>query len=83
VAQKDAPIYREWIGTLDGLVSADIKAEVSGYLVKKGHLLFQIDPRPLDAALAQTQGRAVNGSGRSRSSVKRVASAVSEGLVAV
>jgi hypothetical protein len=32
VGQKDVPIYTEWIGTLDGLVNADIKAQVSGYL---------------------------------------------------
>ena len=66
VQQRDVPIYKEWIGTLDGLVNADIKAEVSGYLtqqaytegsfVKKGQLLFQIDPRPFQAALDQTQG---------------------------
>src|SRR4051795_8470725 len=52
VIQKDVPIYHEWIGTLDGFVNADIKAEVSGYLtqqaytegtfVHKGQLLFQI-----------------------------------------
>ena len=35
VVQKDVPIYREWIGTLDGFVNADIKAEVSGYLISK------------------------------------------------
>src|SRR6202165_1306423 len=56
VEQRDVPIYSEWIGTLDGMVNADIKAQVSGYLerqeytegsmVKKGQLLFQIDPRP-------------------------------------
>jgi RND family efflux transporter MFP subunit len=74
VQQKDVPIYGEWIGTLDGLVNADIKAQVSGYLleqaykegtfVKKGQLLFQIDPRPFqaivdqtDAQLAQAQGQ--------------------------
>jgi RND family efflux transporter MFP subunit len=66
VEQKDVPVFREWIGTLDGLVNADIKAEVSGYLiqqaytegsfVKKGQLLFQIDPRPFQAALGQAQG---------------------------
>ncbi len=66
VQQRDVPIYNEWIGTLDGLVNADIKAEVSGYLleqayqegtfVKKGQLLFQIDPRPFQAALDQAQG---------------------------
>src|ERR1700730_18183155 len=63
VQQKDVPLYREWIGTLDGLVNADIKAEVSGYLVeqaykegsfvKKGQLLFQIDSRPFQATLDQ------------------------------
>src|ERR1700689_227033 len=65
-AQKDVPVYKEWIGTLDGLVNADIKAEVSGYLmeqaytegsfVRKGQLLFQIDQRPFQAALDQSEG---------------------------
>lgn len=50
VQQKDVPVYREWIGTLDGLVNTDIKSEVSGYLIRqaytegsfvsKGQLLF-------------------------------------------
>jgi membrane fusion protein (multidrug efflux system) len=67
VEQRDVPIVREWIGTLDGMVNAAIKAEVSGYLlsqnytegsfVRKGQLLFEIDARPLDAALAQAQGQ--------------------------
>ena len=35
VEQRDVPLYQEWIGTLDGLVNADIKAEVSGYLVRQ------------------------------------------------
>jgi RND family efflux transporter MFP subunit len=66
VEQKDVPIYREWIGTLDGLVNADVRAQVTGYLlrqgyqegafVKKGQLLFEIDPRPFQAALDQAQG---------------------------
>jgi membrane fusion protein (multidrug efflux system) len=66
VQQKDVPIYKEWIGTLDGLVNADIKAQVSGYLleqaykegtfVHKDQLLFQIDPRPFQAAVDQAQG---------------------------
>jgi len=66
VEQKDVPLYREWIGTLDGMVNAAIKAEVSGYLlsqnyaegsfVRKGQLLFEIDPRPFQAALAQAEG---------------------------
>src|SRR5467141_674080 len=61
VEQKDIPIYGEWIGTLDGLENADVKAQVTGYLlkqayaegsfVKRGQLLFQIDPRPFQASL--------------------------------
>src|ERR1700730_13134708 len=56
VEQKDVPIYSEWIGTLDGFVNAEIRAQVSGYLlsknytegsfVRKGQPLFDIDPRP-------------------------------------
>ena len=67
VEQRDVPIYGEWIGTLDGLVNADVRAQVTGYLlqqgyqegayVKKGQLLFQIDPRPFQAALDQAQGQ--------------------------
>ena len=67
VEQEDVPIYGEWIGTLDGLVNADVRAQVTGYLqtqgyqegafVKKGQLLFQIDPRPFQAALDQAQGQ--------------------------
>lgn len=58
---RDVPIYQEWIGTLDGSVNAQIRAQVTGYLlaqsysegsrVKKGDLLFQIDPGPFQAAL--------------------------------
>jgi RND family efflux transporter MFP subunit len=67
VAQEDVPIYGEWIGTLDGLVNADVRAQVTGYLlkqgyqegafVKQGQLLFQIDPRPFQAALDQAEGQ--------------------------
>jgi RND family efflux transporter MFP subunit len=55
VQEMDVPIYREWIGTLDGLVNADVRAQVTGYL--QGQLLFQIDPRPFQAALDQAQGQ--------------------------
>src|SRR5229473_4912333 len=75
VQQKDVPIYGEWIGTLDGLVNADIKAQVSGYLLKqgytegsfvrKGQLLFEIDPRSFQAALEQAQGQLAQASGGS------------------
>ncbi len=74
VEQKDVPIYSEWIGTLDGLVNADIKAQVSGYLlkqayaegssVKKGQLLFEIDPRPFQAVLEQAQGQLAQANGQ-------------------
>ena len=67
VQQQDVPIIHEWIGTLDGLVNADVRAQVTGYLliqgyqegsfVKKGQLLFQIDPRPFKAALDQAEGQ--------------------------
>ena len=67
VEQKDVPVYGEWIGTLAGQVNADVKAQVSGYLltrkykegsyVRKGQLLFEIDPRPFQAALDQTKGQ--------------------------
>jgi membrane fusion protein (multidrug efflux system) len=67
VEQKDVPIYGEWIGTLDGLTNADVRAQVTGYLqrqayqegafVRKGDLLFQIDPRPFQAVLDQALGQ--------------------------
>ncbi len=67
VIQKDVPIYADWIGTLDGMVNAQIHAQVSGYLmaqcykegdlVNKGDLLFQIDPRPFQAALDKAKGQ--------------------------
>jgi RND family efflux transporter MFP subunit len=67
VQQEDVPIYGDWIGTLDGLVNADVRAQVTGYLqkqgyqegsfVRQGQLLFQIDPRPFQAALDQAQGQ--------------------------
>jgi RND family efflux transporter MFP subunit len=74
VEQRDIPVYREWIGTLDGLVNAAIRAQVTGYLltqdysegsfVKKGQLLFQIDPRPLQAAADQTRGQLAQANGQ-------------------
>jgi RND family efflux transporter MFP subunit len=74
VQHRDVPLYKEWIGTLDGFVNADIKAEVSGYLtrqaytegtfVKQGQLLFQIDPRPFQAALDQAKGRVAQSEGQ-------------------
>src|SRR6516225_6409022 len=68
---RDVPVYREWIGTFDGSEDAEIKAHVTGYLikrdyqegslVKKGDLLFEIDPRPFEAALAEAKSELVGG----------------------
>src|SRR6516165_134604 len=65
--QQDVPIVHEWIGTFDGLVNAGVRAQVTGYLlkqgyeegafVKKGQLLFHIDPRPFQAVLDQAGGQ--------------------------
>src|SRR5438128_9267534 len=66
VAPQDVPRVLERVATLDGFINANINAQVQGYIVsrdyqegsvvKKGDLLFQIDPRPFEAALAQAKG---------------------------
>src|ERR1700722_9394043 len=66
VQPRDVPRVLERVATLDGFINANINAQVQGYiisrdykegsLVKKGDLLFQIDPRPFEAALAQAKG---------------------------
>lgn len=65
VEQRDVYVYKTWVGLLDGYQNAEIRAQVSGYLltqnykegsmVKKDDVLFTIDPRPFQAALAQAQ----------------------------
>jgi membrane fusion protein (multidrug efflux system) len=67
VEQRDVDLYTEWVGTLAGEVNADVQAQVAGYLlrrdyqegssVRKGQLLFEIDPRPFQAALDQANGQ--------------------------
>jgi membrane fusion protein (multidrug efflux system) len=67
VIQKDVPVEGEWVGTLEGYVNAQIQPQVSGYLirqdyregsfVRKGQLLFEIDPRPFQAVLDQAKGQ--------------------------
>jgi len=67
VVQKDVPLQSEWIATLDGYVNAEIKPQVSGYLirqgyregvpVKRGDVLFEIDPRPFRASLDQARAQ--------------------------
>src|SRR5262245_14724616 len=67
VVQRDTPIYSEWVGILDGYVNAQIQPHVSGYIirqsykegsvVKRGDVLFEIDPRPFQAALDQAKAQ--------------------------
>src|SRR6185369_12428686 len=85
VEQKDVPIYSEWIGTTDGMVNADIKAQVTGYLlrqsykegsfVKKGELLFEIDPKPFQAALDQANGNVAQFRGQLEQATSQIAQA--------
>ena len=66
-AQSDVPITGEWVGTLDGYVNAQIQPQANGYLIRQdyregsqvqeGQVLFEIDPRPFEAALQQAQGQ--------------------------
>src|SRR4051812_48729775 len=74
VEQKDVPILKDWIGTLEGSVNAQIKPQVTGYLlrqtykdgsfVKKGQLLFEIDPRTFQAAVDQAKGQLAQAEGQ-------------------
>src|SRR5712692_2375801 len=85
VEQKDVPVYSEWIGTTEGIVNADIKAEVTGYLlkqdykegsfVKKGQLLFELDPRPFQAALDQANGQVAQFQGQLEQAYSQVTQA--------
>jgi membrane fusion protein (multidrug efflux system) len=67
VEQRDVDIYGDWVATLDGYVNAQIQPQVSGYLIKQdyregsvvqsGQVLFEIDPRPLQATLDQAHAQ--------------------------
>jgi len=67
VVQKDVPIFSEWVATLDGYINAQIQPQVAGYVirqtykegsfVRKGQILFQIDPRPFQALLDQEKAQ--------------------------
>jgi membrane fusion protein (multidrug efflux system) len=66
VETRDVPVYGEWVATLDGYVNAEIRPQVSGYIIKqnytegslvrKGQVLFEIDPRPFQATLDRAKG---------------------------
>lgn len=67
MVQKNVPLSTEWVGTLEGYVNAQIQPQVTGYLIKqdyregsyvhKNQVLFEIDPRPFQAALDQAKGQ--------------------------
>lgn len=94
VTKADVPIYHEWVGTLDGLVNATIRAQVTGYLIaqdyhegdaiKKGDLLFEIDPRPFRALLDQAKGQLAQAEarlGKTELDVKRFAPLVKDDAI--
>src|SRR3974390_538513 len=66
VVQKDVPITSDWVATLDGFVNAQIRAQVTGLLLRQNYTngtyvaqntpLFEIDPRPFQATLDQANG---------------------------
>ena len=66
VIQQNVPVYSDWVATLDGYVNAEIRPQVSGYIIKqnykegslvrRGQVLFEIDPRPFQAALDRAKG---------------------------
>jgi membrane fusion protein (multidrug efflux system) len=94
VEQRDFPVESEWLGTTEGTVDAAIRAQVTGYLisqdykegqeVKKGQLLFRIDPAQFKAALAEASGRLASARAeleRQRLDVERYKPLVAEGAV--
>jgi RND family efflux transporter MFP subunit len=72
--QRDVPISGEWVATLEGFLNAQIQPYVSGYVIRqnyregafvhKGDVLFEIDPRPFEAALAQARGQLAQAHGQ-------------------
>ncbi len=72
--QKNVPVYGNWVGSLVGYVTANIQPQVSGYLIRQdyregslvrtGDVLFEIDPRPFQAALDQTLGQLAQAKGQ-------------------
>ena len=91
---KKVPVIREWVGILNGLINANIVAQVSGYLisqnyengslVKKGQLLFQLDQRPFKAALDQAQGKLEQAQAaltRDESNAKRAVDLLSKNVI--
>lgn len=94
VQQRTVDVTQEWVGTTTGFVNAEIHPKIQGYLlkqlyhdgsvVKKGDVLFEIDPRQYQAALDQARGqldRAKAALGKAELDVKRYTPLVPEGAV--
>ena len=94
VVQKDVPVYQDWIGTTTGVINAQIRPQVTGYLLTKnykegdvvraGELMFQIDPREFEAQLGQAQGdlsKAQAAQARTQLDVNRYTPLAKEGAV--
>lgn len=94
VVQKDVPIFKDWVGTTDGYINAQVRARVRGYLqqrpytegsrVRTGDLLFAIDARPYQAALDQAKGelgRADAALTKSQQDVARYTPLAAEGAI--
>jgi membrane fusion protein (multidrug efflux system) len=74
VEPSAVPISGEWVGVLDGYVNAQIQPQANGYLIKqnyregalvqKDQILFEIDPRPFQAALDQASGQLAQAKGQ-------------------
>ena len=92
VIQKDVPIYGDWVATLDGYVNANIQPQVTGYLVRqeykegslvhKDDVLFDIDPRPFQAAVDQTKGQLAQAQGQLAQAEGQLAQAQAQLLLA-
>lgn len=92
VEQRDVPVQREWIGTIDGKTNAAIRAQVAGYLlsqhyvegsfVQKGQLLFIIDPRPFQAAVEQARAQLARATGQLAQAEAQLKQAVAEAMAA-
>ena len=93
-AARDVEVWGEWLGTTDGTVNAEVRSRVQGYLiaqeqvegaaVKKGDLLFEVDPRPFQAVLAQAKAdlsRAKAEQGRTELDVARLGPLAGSGAV--
>lgn len=94
--QRDVPVHSEWVATLQGYTNAEIRPQVSGYLIKqnykegsevsKGQVLFEIDPRPFQANLDRARGELATAEGslaRSKAELSRAKAQLGEAQAAL